>query len=115
MSSSAGGKPGGKVRGGSHVAIDTFNLSGHLVDSLGPHGAAMTQSVFIQNPSPLAVQSPSPGGEHLLPRNSGRALEVLPTEHSLSTRDGLSYVILGFRAALPADVKTLEIEYGLFD
>ncbi|GKQ52316.1 2-deoxyribose-5-phosphate aldolase [Bradyrhizobium sp. Ce-3] len=38
----------------------------------------MTQSVFIQNPSPLAVQSPSPGGEHLhpLPRNAGRALEM---------------------------------------
>ena len=38
----------------------------------------MTQSVFIQNPSPLAVQSPSPGCEHVhpLPRNSGRALEM---------------------------------------
>jgi HupE / UreJ protein len=47
-------------------------------------------------------------------RADGRAVACAPAEHSLSTRDGLSYVILGFTAALPADVKSLEIEYGLF-
>jgi hypothetical protein len=47
-------------------------------------------------------------------RADGREIAVEPTEHSRSTRDGLSYVILGFRAGLPPDVKTLEIEYGLF-
>ena len=36
----------------------------------------MTQSVFMQNPSAFAAQSHAPGGEHQLPRNSGRALEM---------------------------------------
>jgi len=58
----------------SHVAIETFNLSGDLVDSLGPQGVSMTQHASKHKPS--AAVTSLHGSDQPFARNDGCPLQM---------------------------------------